>query len=175
MYEPGARDRTKPATTLFAVSASRKVQHAALDHAGRDVQAEAGAADALVSEDRLRVTHVPLDRHDPGAARGQQRLRMGHRHRVVVDVGHQRIRDDGPGRLVGGQPQRCRTFPLDRGRGQPRADVQELPHALPGYVVDGPGLELLVVQGLVRDVGAALPDGLGRSRSASKLSLPPSQ
>lgn len=48
---------------------------------------------------------------------------MGHRHRVVVDVTHHRIRDDGSGRLVRGQPQRRRAFRPDRGRGQARADV----------------------------------------------------
>ncbi len=144
------------------MSASRKCRTQAQDDAGGGVQAEPGAADALVRDDRLRVTHVPLDRHHVAAARGQQGLRMRHRHRVVVDVGHHRVRDHGPGGLVRGQPQRRRAFPLDWGRRQPRADVQELPHALPGYVADGPGLELLVVQGLVRDVGAPQPDGLGR-------------
>jgi len=80
------------------------------------------------------VGQIPLQGDNVRA--GQQRAGVRDHHRVPVDVGHPAVRVSGLGELVG----------VLRG-GQPAADVDELPDALPGQPGDGAGQEQPVLPG----------------------------
>ncbi len=139
-----------------------EVKHAAQHDARGRVQVEPGRADLVVGEDRLRVAHVADGRDDPGQVGSEEGLRVLHRDRIVVHVRHHGVGHDPAGGIVGGQPLRLGARRSHRGGGQAGADVEKLAHAVPGHVGDGAGLEPLVVQRLLADIGADPPYGLGR-------------
>ena len=87
-----------------------------------------------IGQDRIRIGQIPLQ--GDHARAGRQRAGVRDHHRALVDVGHPAVRVSGPGELVG----------VVRG-GQPAADVDELPDALPGEPGDGAGQEQPVLPG----------------------------
>jgi hypothetical protein len=117
-------------------------------------------------QDRLGIAQVGLQiRGRPLRGIAQQGLRVPQDDRVVVDVDHAGIRGDALRHLVrvaGGR---------DAG-----ADIQELPEGgLGGQVPGRPAEEGPVGAHPVTQPGAAASTRSAASRSAAKLSVPPSQ
>ena len=151
------------------------MQHASQDHACWLSQFKPRAENLLIGEHGARIRQVPLGRHDAFAAIDKQHLRMPHGHGVTVDVGHHRVRLDGPRGLVGGQPERAGTWRAQRDVGRPEPTSTNCLTPLARHVGDGARQELLILKGQVGDIGRLALTASAASRSTSKLSLPPSQ
>ena len=111
----------------------QEVQHHRQDHRHRFGQRDQPLQGGI-GQDGVWVGQIPLQ--GDHACAGQQRAGVRDHHWVPVDVGHPAVRVSGLGDLVG----------VLRG-GQPAADVDELPDALPGQPGDGGGQEQPVLPG----------------------------
>ena len=130
-----------------------------------DRLAEVQGAGRLL-EDLVRVPQVGVEvRGDALRAAGQQRAGVRQHQRVVVDVDDAALRRDGLGHLVG-----------VAGRGQPGAEVEELPDArLGGQVAHAAGEEGPVGPGGSTDGGVGGDGLLAGDPVGLELSFPPSQ